>query len=1017
MLLLEPSQEDAGRVVEALRADGLDLEIEQRDSLEALQNALVDEWDVVVSTDELADGTLQDVLTAARAGDTDLPVVAISTSSGDHPALEALRAGAKDFVDKADLGRLAPAVRRAVGDASVRRERRDASDRLETSEARFRAAVEGGFDAFFVFDYELDPARGRLGFRLVEVNSHGTAIFGATREELVGRFFDEIAPATPERIAHFSERFRKVYELGTAFEEEYEVQTDAIDARWLHYQVVPLLHGVALTVRDITERKRNEEALRKSEAKYRALVEQASDGILITDQELRFLDANESALALIGCTLTELQRRHVAEFFEGSGDPGTLAQLRAGGTVRRERTLVRRDGTRAHVYFSLRMLDDGRIQAIVHDMTEGLRRETQLLESERRLRNVVQHVPGVFFTLAPHDGEGADRLRFDFLSDGIKSLTGHGAHEFEGDDGLLFADVVHADDRVTLSGADDLVLAGHAFSVDVRLVHTDGTTRWAHLKAEPSFDEEGRVQSASGVMLDITDRKRTEEALHLRERATEAMTQGLVIIDATTDERPIVYVNPAFEELSGYSREELVGRSPTAFDGPETDSEAVSALLAALEKEKSFSGEMIAYRKNGTAYWSSLRISPVYDERGTVTHFISIHTDDTLRRRVEEQFLHAQKMEAVAQLAGGIAHDFNNVLLVIRGYSHVLMSMAGEEGAGWAEAKEIETAATRAADLVSQLLAFSRNQVIQSNVLDLNHAIREAQQLLLPLAGKNIELRLSLDQDVGNVCADPMQLEQAIVNLAVNAFDAMPTGGTLHIRTHNVVVEEGSDHLAQLQPGSYSAFSVEDTGLGMDAGTRARVFEPFFSTKGAAKGPGLGLSAVYGMVKQSGGDITITSAPNEGTSVTIYLPHVGQAVAAVTRQHVSSSMAHDETVLLVEDDEKARALVGRLLRESGYSVHEAALPDEALRVCDEFEGRIHLLLSDVVMPQMSGPKLAKLVLERRPETRVMFVSGYIERPDDVDSVSSGADFLQKPFTPTQLVETVRRVLDNETVKA
>jgi two-component system cell cycle sensor histidine kinase/response regulator CckA len=347
----------------------------------------------------------------------------------------------------------------------------------------------------------------------------------------------------------------------------------------------------------------------------------------------------------------------------------------------------------------------------------------------------------------------------------------------------------------------------------------------------------------------------------------------------------------------------------------------------------------------------------------------------------------------------------------------VLMSMAGEEGRGWAEAKEIEIAATRAADLVSQLLAFSRSQVMQATVVDVNDAIRKAQQMLEPLTGEIIELRLSLDADVGNVSVDPMQLEQAIVNLAVNALDAMPSGGTLHIRTHNVVVTEGSGDLVQLQPGSYTALAVEDTGLGMDAVTRARVFEPFFSTKGVAKGTGLGLSAVYGMVKQSGGDITITSAPGEGTSVTVYLPHAVAAVAGVAERRVGPTTSQDETVLLVEDDEKARALVGRVLRESGYSVHEAALPDEALRLCDEFDGRIHLLLSDVVMPQMSGPKLAKLVLERRPETRVMFVSGYIERPDDADGIASGADFLQKPFTPTQLVETVRRVLDNETVKA
>jgi two-component system, cell cycle sensor histidine kinase and response regulator CckA len=772
---------------------------------------------------------------------------------------------------------------------------------MSESELRHRAAIEGGFDAFFVFDYELDEARGRPGFRLVEMNSRGTAIFGGTAEELVGKFFDDFAP-NEERVAYFTEHFRKVYEQGTAFEEEYQVQTDAIEPRWLHYQVVPLVNGVAVTARDITKR---------------------------------------------------------------------------------------------------------RLQ------------EQQLRESERRFLNVVQHVPGVFFTLVPIGGEGRDRMRFGYLSDGIRAITGHDAHEFQGDGRVRFVDLIHPDDRVTLYGSDDLLLSGLGFAIDVRIVHTDGTTRWVHLKAEPNYDADGRgLESASGVMLDVTERKQTEEALRLRQRAVEAMTQGLVIVDATSEDLPIVYVNPAFEELSGYSSEELVGRSPTIFDGPETNPEVVRALLAALETEQSYSGEMITYRKNGTPYWCSLRISPVYDEQGKVTHFISIHTDDTLRRRVEEQFLHTQKMEAVAQLAGGIAHDFNNVLLVIRGYSHVLMSMSGEEGEGWAEAKEIETAATRAADLVSQLLAFSRSQVIQSSVLDVNHIVREAQQQLQPLIGENIKLRLSLDDDIGNVSGDPIQLEQAIVNLSVNALDAMPTGGSLNIRTRNVVVEEGPDGLEQLQPGSYTALSVEDTGLGMDAGTRARVFEPFFSTKGAAKGTGLGLSAVYGMVKQSGGDITVTSAPNEGTSVTIYLPHVGDALATVAEQQLVGRIPpQEETVLLVEDDEKARALVGRVLRESGYSVHEAALPDEALRICDEFEGHIDLLLSDVVMPQMSGPKLAKVVLERRPDTRVMFVSGYIERPDDVDSVSSGADFLQKPFTPAQLLETVRRVLDNEAVTA
>jgi two-component system cell cycle sensor histidine kinase/response regulator CckA len=344
----------------------------------------------------------------------------------------------------------------------------------------------------------------------------------------------------------------------------------------------------------------------------------------------------------------------------------------------------------------------------------------------------------------------------------------------------------------------------------------------------------------------------------------------------------------------------------------------------------------------------------------------------------------------------------------------VLMSMFGEDADGWAEAKEIESAATRASDLIRQLLAFSRSQVLQTRVVDLNEIVVGTQKLLEPLIGEDIELHTSLDARLGTVRADQTQIEQVIVNLAVNARDAMPRGGRLLIRTHNAVIDDHAAAVSALPAGTYSALSVEDTGHGMDSTTQARIFEPFFSTKAEGKGTGLGLSTVYGVVKQSGGDIVVTSAPGEGTTITVYLPHVRDDVeAAAQRLRDLDDAVREETVLLVEDDDKARQLVGRLLRESGYDVHEAARPDEALRFVDQHAGKIHLLLSDVVMPQMSGPTLAKHVLERRPDTRVMFVSGYIERADDVDIVSSGADFLQKPFTPAELIRTVRSVLDKE----
>ncbi len=621
------------------------------------------------------------------------------------------------------------------------------------------------------------------------MNSRAAEILGGPKEQFIGQLFEEFSPNL-ERTAFFIERFRQVYESGVPLEEEYEVQTERVAPRWLHYQVVPISGGVACTVKDITERKQSLQALH---------------------------------------------------------------------------------------------------------------------ESERRFLNVVQHVPGVFFTLVPTGGTGTDRLRFDFLSDGIKSITGHSADEFVGEGRITFVELIHPDDRITLVGADDLLLSGRSFSVDVRFVHADGEVRWVHLKAEPTFDDDGEVRSGSGVMLDVTDRKHTEDALHIRQRAIEAMTQGLVIVDAMSEGTPIVYVNPAFEELSGYSAAELIGRSPSAFNGPDTAPEAIGALEAALAARKSFSGEILEYRKDGTPYWCTLRVAPVADEKGVVTHFIAIHTDDTPRRKLEQQVLQAQKMEAVGRLAGGVAHDFNNVLLVIRGYSSVLMSMAGEQGDGWAEAKEIEIAATRASELVRQLLTFTRTQVMQVSVVDVNTVVRETEKLLEPLLGDTVRLRTALDPELGAVNADPAQLEQALVNLAMNARDAMPSGGSLLLRTRNVVVGDDTDELAQLPPGNYTALSVEDTGLGMDAETRSRVFEPFFSTKGAAQGSGLGLSAVYGMVKQSGGDITITSAPGEGTSVTIYLQHAPATAALVApRATRPASDPHDETVLLVEDDEKAR---------------------------------------------------------------------------------------------------------------
>jgi PAS domain S-box-containing protein len=387
---------------------------------------------------------------------------------------------------------------------------------------------------------------------------------------------------------------------------------------------------------------------------------------------------------------------------------------------------------------------------------------------------------------------------------------------------------------------------------------------------------------------------------------------------------------------------------------------------------------------------------------------LAVLMDVTERLRLEEQLRQAQKMEAVGMLAGGIAHDFNNLLTIITGYSQLIFNglQAGDPNRHSAE--QIVKAGERAAELTRQLLAFSRRQVLQPKVLDLN--------LLRRLIGEHIDLRLVLDPELSRVSASPGQLEQVLMNLVVNARDAMPDGGTLTILTENTNLKEASTgQLLAAKAGPHVMLAVSDTGHGMDAATRARVFEPFFTTKHAGKGTGLGLSTVFGIVKQSGGSLDVRSEPGKGTTMKIYLPAVDQPVAAEAEMVKRAGVRGHETILVVEDDEMVRRLVRQTLEQEGYRLMDAPEPVEACRIAEAFKGPIQLLITDVVMPNSSGRELAAQIVHRRPETKVLYMSGYA----DLAFVNRGAEpsnFLQKPFTPATLTQQVRDVLASDNGK-
>ncbi len=476
--------------------------------------------------------------------------------------------------------------------------------------------------------------------------------------------------------------------------------------------------------------------------------------------------------------------------------------------------------------------------------------------------------------------------------------------------------------------------------------------------------------------------------------------------------------------MAGLTPEEAQGEGWAQAIHPD-DRERVSEEWYQAAKEGLwFRTECRFQRPDGVVTWVFTQALAEKTKDGEIIGYVGTITDITERkqaeealRQSEEQLRQAQKMEAVGRLAGGVAHDFNNLLMVMRGYGELLLNQLDANDPLRRNAEEIQKAAERATALTQQLLAFSRKQVLQPKVLDLNAVVTEVEKMLRRLIGEDIELTAVLDLALGRVKADPGQIEQIILNLAVNARDAMPQGGRLTLKTANVTLDQAyvRQHLGAT-PGPYVLLAVSDTGVGMDAETRSHIFEPFFTTKGAGKGTGLGLSTVYGIVKQSGGTIWVESAPGRGTTFEIYLPLVEEATANGELHPAlpPPTPGGTETILVVEDEMSVRKLAAEFLGSNGYRVLEAQDGAEALQVCEEHRAPIHLLLTDVVMPGMSGRELAVRLVGARPEMKVIYVSGYTDDAIVQHGVrEEGTVFLQKPFSLDALARTVREALDSK----
>ena len=518
----------------------------------------------------------------------------------------------------------------------------------------------------------------------------------------------------------------------------------------------------------------------------------------------------------------------------------------------------------------------------------------------------------------------------------------------------------------------------------------------------------GADLEALSFVVDISERKRGESELRRSEERYRSIVEntheGICVCDS---EHNVTYCNPRLVDLLGYDEAD-----------PYLQCDQIHFEEDRIETERRFerqrSGLRESYdkrlrRKDGSTLWVSASASPVYDDHGGFAGSLCMFNDVTERKRLEEELLQSQKIQAIGQLAGGIAHDFNNLLTVILGHCGVMEGKLSESPM-LKSVVEVRKAGERAAQLTQQLLAFSRKQVLRPRVISMNQLVLDTEVMLRRLIGEDIELADALDPEVGNIKADPGQIEQVLLNLSINARDAMVNGGHLLIETQRQELDAAAAKLRSLPPGHYVALSVSDTGCGMDEQTRSRIFEPFFTTKAPGVGTGLGLSTVLGIINQSGGSISVYSEVNVGTTFKIYLPLVEEPAAAEESRQFTPDPAAGETILIVEDDPSIRTLAADVLREHGYRVLEAGRAEEAVTACELYPG-LNLLLTDVIMRGMNGPELADLLLASRPTLKVLYMSGYSEKGvAQQGTLNPGVNFLQKPFRPEELLCKVGEVL-------
>ena len=951
VLLVEDSENDAGLVVHYLHKAGYEVRAGRVEAAGAMREALTGGvWDVIIADYRLPHFDAPGALSVLHGTGLDIPFIVVSGTIGEEIAVAMMKAGANDYLMKDDLARLAPAVTREIREARVRQEKQRTEQSLEQSEHRYQSLFRHMLNGFTYCQMLYDEQQRPVDFITLETNEAFERITGL--RDVVGRRVSEVLPGLREAMPEFFEMQGRVALTGVP--ERFELNFQAI-GRWLSVSVYsPEKTYFVAVFDDITDRKREEQS-REATVTLLRIINSPSD----TRELLR------SATGLLqtwsGCEAVGVRLRQEDDYpyYESRGSPPEFVEGDKYLCVRQPNGEPVRDiggcteleclcGDLLCSRFDPRWLTADGTFWTNHFSREPVRSG----QGERRARNWCSAFRFESTALVP--------LRYAGRTLGL----------------LQFHD-----------------------------------TRPERFRPELIAQLENAAASLAIALV----QRQTVDALRASEERYRLISENTADVIWLLDWRAdrVTYVSPSVKRLLGYSPDELTGKPARATLTPESYKQIVGqgvAKAVAAYKAGRLGPALVQQvdqvRKDGEIVRTEVSITLLPNAR----EILGVTRDITERTHTEAKLMQAQKLESIGRLAGGVAHDFNNLLTVINGYSSLVLRKLGPRDSLRDYVAEIKAAGERAAALTAQLLMLSRKQLVEPRLVNLNNITLEVARMLGRVIGEDIRLESNLSDELDLVMADPGQLHQVLMNLAVNARDAMPSGGVLRIATANAAVGQEEAEISGIKPGRYVVLRVSDNGVGMTEDELTHLFEPFFTTKKVGEGTGLGLATVYGIVEQCHGSITVTSAQGQGTTFTIHLPAAVGEVGPAERGSMDDAALHgSETLLVVEDQGQVRRMTADVLRGCGYQVIEAADAAEALLQSERYADPIHLLVSDIVMPGLSGRELARRLKPLRPNMEILFISGYHDRAERDKEPLEGA-YLAKPFSPAELARKVREVL-------